>query len=148
MEVADDESNPVADFGDETECNSNPAADDAIDGIPTEYAEGDYVVVAFNGKKSVIHYIGLIGEQNSHDCDDDDSVANSAIGLQRPDWKVKFLRRESQSAFTFVFPNVDEVSIVNENSFCDKLPFPTGSGTARKRSHLMFPIDLSHYNLR
>jgi hypothetical protein len=58
------------------------------------------------------------------------------------------LQFERDKVFTFVFPNVDEVSIVNENSFCDKLPFPTGSGTARKRSHLMFPIDLSHYNLR
>jgi len=53
MEVADDddESNYVADSGDETECESNPAADNAIDDIPAEYAEGDYVVVAFDGKK-------------------------------------------------------------------------------------------------
>ena len=89
MEVADDddESNYVADSDDETECESNPAADNAIDDIPAEYAEGDYVVVAFDGKKSKIHYIGLIVEQNTENsqyCDDDGRVANSAIGVHIP----------------------------------------------------------------
>jgi hypothetical protein len=52
MEVTDDdESIHVTDSGDETECESNPPPDDAIDDIPTKYGEGDYVVIAFDGKK-------------------------------------------------------------------------------------------------
>jgi len=79
----------------------------------------------------------MIVEHHSQHCDDDDSVANFATGLQRPDWNVNFLRRESHSGsecFTFVLPQVDEVSTVNEKSFCEKLRIPTGSETTRKKA--------------
>ena len=110
------------------------------------YDAGDYVVVAFNGKKNRVHYVGLLVEQKTADSDDDESDTPSPVGTV--DWKVKFFRRESQSSFKFILPNVEEIAIVNENSFCEKLPPPAGSGTARKRSHIVFPTDLSEYELR
>jgi hypothetical protein len=113
----------------------------------TQYSAGDYVVVAFEGKKSYVHYIGLLLEQymQSTDSDDDADNGTATAGI---DWRVKFLTRESPNSFTFVYPVVDETVVVNEGSFCEKLHPPPGTGTARNKSHLTFNADLTAYKIR
>ena len=65
--------------------------------------------------------------QKIADSEDEDklSITSSPVGTDCR--SVKFCRRESQHSFEFVFPNVEEISVVNESSFREKLPSPSSS---------------------
>ena len=92
--------------------------------------EGDFVVVKLSGKKVQKHYIGQVSQVPSHD----------------QKGTIKYLKREKQSSFQFVFSNDDEYDI-EEEDIVQKLPAPfSNGGTARAARHLVFPVDLSIYS--
>jgi hypothetical protein len=61
--------------------------------------EGDFVLVKLSGKKVQKHYIGQVSQVPSHD----------------QKGTIKYLKREKQSSFQFVFTNDDEYDIEEED---------------------------------
>ena len=101
---------------------------------------GDYVIVKFSGKKKVVHYVGLVVEPQE---------VNSETSGDESDYTVKFLRRETPSSFSFIFPSVDEITVIAADDIVQKLPSPVQTGgTARVGRHVVFPVDFGSYNMR
>lgn len=97
---------------------------------------GDFIIVNFSLKTSTVKYVGEIVNVT------DDS-----------ELEVKFLRskmsKKGNGEPTFVYPIIDDVSVVNKSDVVAKLPSPMShGGTARVESHLLFPITLVKYNIR
>ena len=92
---------------------------------------GDFVVVKFEGKKHLIHYVAQI-ETLDYDGDDGDIIA-------------KFLRRKRGSR-EFVFPQVEDNSPIYVKDVIMKLPPPQKcGGTQRKQSIFTFEVNLSQF---
>lgn len=79
----------------------------------------DFVLVKFDTKKTVYHYVGIIEEVNH-------SMAT-----------VKFMRA-SKMRNTFIFPDIEDVASVPLEDIKTKLPTPT---TWMKRSSLKYKFD-------
>ena len=95
------------------------------------YKAGDFVVVKFQAKKSVAHYVAELMKMTT-ECDD-------------KEWCVKFLRKQtSSSTLKFVYPQIEQIYDVRAKDFVLKLPLPD-SGVRR---HIVFSYDLSQYNFR
>lgn len=84
---------------------------------------GDFIVVKFPTKKDVKHYIGEVLNFLDDECN------------------VKFMRRCLQHAF--VFPQVDDISLIQEQDIVKVLNPPT----AVRRGIFKFDCDLSNFNL-
>lgn len=84
----------------------------------------EYVVVNFETKKKIIHYVGQIVEDGE-------------------DQMIKYLKREKPTAYNFVCANEELFDFLPEDIVC-KLPNPTPhGGTTRVSRHLSFGVDLS-----
>ena len=95
------------------------------------YRAGDFVVVKFQTKKSVMHYVA--------------ELMNMTTEGDDKEWCVKFLRKQMPSStLKFVYPQVEQIYDVRANDFVLKLPLPD-SGVRR---HIVFSCDLSQYNFR
>lgn len=93
----------------------------------------DFVLTKFATKKTIAMYIGQV--QNR--IEDTDEVT----------FEVKFMRREKPKSFTFIFPNVEDISDVLFEDIVGKLPSPIQhGGTARIARHMVFPVDLTSYS--
>jgi len=99
----------------------------------TPIVEDDYVLVrlkSLNGKHTQYH----VGKVLKVDNDDNDEI------------EVKFMRKSGKSGRTYVFPEVDDVSIVNQVDIIEKVPRPTPSGgTARASACFVFPFSLDTF---
>lgn len=85
---------------------------------------GDFVLVRFPVKNSMVHFIGQILELNSN-------IA-----------KIKFLRRKGRSA-TFYYPPVDDITNVEVDDIISKVQQPSKSGTARTSSYFKFSYNFT-----
>lgn len=91
--------------------------------------KGDFVLVKFCTKKSVVYYAGKI-----HNSDSDE-------------FEVQFMRKKL--GCKFVFPEQEDISYVEKRDIILKLPTPNISkGTERAKSTFSFDINLSMYNIR
>ena len=96
------------------------------------YNAGNFVIVKFSAKKSVLHYVAELLE---HTVDDDNR-----------EWKVKFLRKQvTGSVPKFAYPVVEQVYDVKTRDFVLKLPPPD---VAFKRHVVFTGVDFSQYNIR
>ena len=132
-EDMDDENIPLTNDSSEYESDTElteQISEPDIDNLDT----GDFVLVRFVTKKLNIIYAGQIVDK-SRDVDTNDTL-----------FEVKFLRREKPSAFSFVFPQVEDISEVTLEQIVGKLPMPaTQGGTARVARHFIFGVDFSNY---
>ena len=95
------------------------------------YRAGDFVVVKFQAKKSVMHYVAELMKMTTEGDD--------------KEWCVKFLRKHTPSStLKFVYPQIEQIYDVRAKDFVLKLPLPD-SGVRR---HIVFSCDLSQYNFR
>ena len=60
-------------------------------------------------------------------------------------FEISCLRRETPKSFTFVFPNVEDISDIAFGDIVGKLANPTQLGTARASRHMIFKVDLKSY---
>lgn len=91
--------------------------------------KGDFVLVKFCTKKSVVYYAGKI-----HNADNDD-------------FEVQFMR--NKWGCKFFFPEQDDISYVDKHDIVLKLPTPiVNKGTERVKSMFSFEINLSTYNIQ
>ncbi|XP_041348823.1 uncharacterized protein LOC121368245 isoform X1 [Gigantopelta aegis] len=82
---------------------------------------GDYVLVKFATKRSVLHYVGLI-------------TKDEAGG----EYEVKFLKSSTKSGKQFRWSEPEDVSLVNSEDIVKKLPPPsTVGGTARAKKRVL-----------
>ena len=93
----------------------------------------DFVLTQFATKKAVVTYI----RQVQHRIEDTDETT----------FEVKFMRWEKPKSFTFIYPNVEDLSKVLFKDVVGKLPSPIQyGGTARVGCHMVFPVDLTSYS--
>lgn len=89
---------------------------------------GDFIVVKFCTKKTIVHFVGQIIEKNGDEL------------------QVKFLRRKG---LKFYFPLVDDISTVEIEDVLRKLSSPLNiRGTDRTQSLISFNFNQSVYNFR
>ena len=123
----------------DSECDMVGLLDDSSDDLlhhsdedltRSTFLKDDYVVVRFECKTMVKHYVGIV-----HDDTD------------KHELEVKFLRKNNTGGF--VFPGEDDVSTVPPEDIIEMLPKPHSTGgTARTKKTIQFGIDLSAYNLQ
>lgn len=89
-------------------------------------AVADYCLVRFPTKKSVRYFVGQIKE----------------IQLNE-EYKINFLRCKNKRHGKFIWPNVEDMSVVPLTDIEKRLPTPTDQG----RGRLIFNLDFSNYNL-
>lgn len=90
----------------------------------------DYVVVQFNTKKSVKHYVGQIIDKTGF-----------------TEYTVNFMKKQGEG-MKFIFPDIRDTSLVEVHDLVLKLPIPTTSGcTSRTTEYSCFDIDLTRFNL-
>lgn len=88
---------------------------------------GDFVVVKFATKKSLMYYVGvLLSDVNDEGCCD-----------------INFLRKSHRRQLSFVWPTVEDTASVEKENIVMKLPEPQKSGgTERTRAVFNFEVDL------
>lgn len=119
-----------------TDCSEFYVSDDisinmitSIQSRPKNLKAGDFILIKFQKKKNVKHYVGTILLKN------DDG-----------DYNVSYLRKTPSG--TFVFPNVKDEASVHVSDIILQLPMPTVTkDTNRTASLFTFNLDLSSYNL-
>lgn len=90
----------------------------------------DFVLVKFLvAKKMEIYYVGKV------------------ISLQDKDYEVKFLRRKGDSN-SFLFPDVDDIAIIERKDVVALLPFSASQGTSRTSNVYRFNLNFSGFNIR
>lgn len=89
----------------------------------------DFVIVKFPTKSTLVYYIGQVL-----------SVSGTNI-------KVNFLRRKNNSN-TFVFPPIEDTSVVERDDILSILPRATNAGTARTANLYTFNFNLKGWNIR
>lgn len=96
---------------------------------PENLIKGDFVVIKFEKKKTVKHYVGKI-------------LSKCNYG----DYEIFYLRKKSSG--TFVFPNVKDKATVHISDIILQLPMPiTIKDTNRTATMFTFKVNLSSYNL-
>lgn len=92
---------------------------------------GDFVLVKFEKKKSVVYYVAKIISKYS-----------------LTEYQVLYLRKNSRS-YIFVFPDVEDQASVDFKDVVLHLPKPNFTkGTARTSSMYTFSVNLSSYNVQ
>ena len=74
----------------------------------------DFVLTKFATKKTTVMYVG--------------QVQNRIEDTDETTFEVKFLWREKPKSFTFIFPNVEDISDVSFEEVVGKLPSPIQHG--------------------
>lgn len=98
---------------------------------PENIEIGDFILVKFEKKKSVLHYVASVV---------------SKFGLT--EYNVSYLRKKP-SSWIFVYPPVEDLASVDFTDVVLKLPSPYRSrGTSRTSSLFKFSVDLSIYNVQ
>ena len=93
----------------------------------------DFVLTKFTTKKAKVMYVG--------------QVQSRIVDADENTFAVKFMRREKPKSFTFIFPNMEDISEVLFEDVVAKLPNPIQhGGTARVARHMIFPVNLSLYS--
>lgn len=88
-----------------------------------KFSDGDYIIVKFATKSTCVHYVGRI----QHVLD------------TNGEYQVQFLRKDNDT-FSFQYPEVDDISLVQETDIVKKLPRPNSTGgTQRTGLKLKFP---------
>lgn len=90
---------------------------------------GNFVLVKFLVPNKEIFYVGEI------------------TSLQEEDYEIKFLRRKG-STNSFLFPTVEDISIVQKRDVVAVLPPSSSHGTARTSSVFKFNVNFSTLNIR
>lgn len=98
--------------------------------LPEKIKDGEFILIKFAKKKSVVHYVGRV-------------ISHYSL----TEYKVSFLRKKPGS-WTFVFPNIIDDATVDITDVILVLPNPPPSGTARTSTMFSFPIDLCMYNVQ
>ena len=89
------------------------------------FLKDDYVVVRFECRTMVKHYVGIVHDTDKHKLE------------------VKFHRKNNTDGF--VFPDEDDVSTVPPEDIIERLPNPHSTGcTARTKKTIQFGLDLQH----
>lgn len=99
---------------------------------PDEIEKDSYVVVQFSTKKTLKYFIGKVTETKD---DDQYSLEESYI--------VKFMRKAVNTSLGYIFPEVDDVSVVNIMDIKAVLSTPT----VGRRGNFLFKENLKMFNL-
>lgn len=96
-----------------------------------EVNQDSFVLVQFQGKKKMLYYVGLVVETK------DESGENSVL--------VKFLKRKKlkDENSVFVFPDVDDISLVNISQISEVLPRPS----IDRRGHYECTTNFSNFHI-
>lgn len=114
-----------------SELSNDDSPADLLQPFPENINEGDFLVIKFEKKKSVVHYVGKVLAKH-------DSL----------EYHISYLRKKPGS-WTFIFPDVKDEASVNFSDVCLKLPMPNvTAGTNRTASLCRFPITLASYNIQ
>lgn len=114
--------------GEVSTSSSEEEIEEEEDFFQTGINVNDYVLVRFMSKKSIKHYVGLVLQ----------------IDKQSDECLVRFLRRKGTS-FHFIYPDVNDESLVQIADVI-KLPSPIFvGGTARAERKLSFSVNLNKY---
>lgn len=124
----------VKDFS--SDSNFCPSEDEASDNQltpikikPENLKEGDFVLIKFEKKKSIKHYVGKI-----------------LLKYDSSEYQVSYLRKKPSGSF--VFPDVKDEASVNITDIILQLPMPTvTNGTNRTASLFYFKFKQFCYNL-
>lgn len=89
---------------------------------------GEYIIVKFCTKKTVVHYVGQIKEKANYEV------------------QVAFMRKKGMK---FYFPQTEDISTVELSDVVCKLPSPSNiKGTERTQSLISFKFNQSQFNFR
>lgn len=95
----------------------------------TEIKPGDFVLVRFCTKRSVLYYVGRVEHSECNEL------------------KVEFLRKK-KGCWKFSFPEQNDTSFVDKRDVMFKLPNPVAfGGTERMKSLFTFKVNLTKYNV-
>lgn len=107
--------------------SSDEDGDDDFEDSRTSIEIGDFVLVKFTTKSSLLHYIGCVIKENSND------------------FSINFLKRSDACSFSFVYPEKEDIATVLRRDLT-KLPHPMISGgTERVALKMKFNCDFSKY---
>lgn len=90
---------------------------------------GNFVLVKFLVLKKDIFYVGQI------------------TSFQNEEYEIKFLRRQRNTS-SFLFPTVEDISVVEKKDIAAVLPFSSTHGTARTSSVFKFNVNFANLNVR
>lgn len=123
-ELSDDisiRSESSSDYDINAECN---LLEKGFEDGDQELKNEDFVLVRFQANKKNFYYIGTI------------------LRIETSEAEIKFLRSH-KVIDKFIFPNVDDISIVNKRDIVLVLPKPTLAGTKRHQSYFHFEVNFS-----
>lgn len=118
---------------DESTCNSEPEemGQDSDTPKPDNIKIGDFLLVKFEKKKSVVYYVAKV---------------ISKYGVS--EYEVSYLRKRPR-AYIFLFPTVEDRASVDFKDVVLILPKPNFSkGTTRTSSMYTFSINFSGYDIQ
>lgn len=92
----------------------------------SDFENGDFVLVKFPTKTTIIHYIGRV----------ENNINDHLLS-------IKFMRRKGNGQ-TFVFPDVEDVTEIDSLDIVAKLHTPSQTGTARTASIYTFNYNFSN----
>lgn len=90
------------------------------------FSHGDYVLVKFATKKSVLHFIGKILNQ-----------------LPGNEFEIKILKKTAQNQY--VYPDNDDIAHVDKDDIIVKLQPKCHEGTTRVKSFISFDVNLPDF---
>lgn len=90
---------------------------------------GNFALVKFLASKKEIFYVGQI------------------TSLQDEEYEIKFLRRK-RNTNSFLFPTVEDISVVQKKDIAAVLPSSSSHGIARTSSVFKFNVNFSNINVR
>lgn len=115
----------------DTEYSDEEFTSQNADNFENEVKVGKYVLVKFLTKKSVVHFVGLVTEKS------DDNVL------------VRFMRQKPDQN-VFIFPDINDESLVNVEDIVMSLPDPTVSQESSRLSvsQISFDVSFANFNIR
>ncbi|KAG5892453.1 hypothetical protein JTB14_009861 [Gonioctena quinquepunctata] len=111
--------------------NSDELIEEVGPPTPETIEIGDFLLVRFAKKKSIVHYVGKVTSKYSFS-----------------EFEITYLRKKSTS-YVFIYPYVEDTASADIANVMTKLPKPhITKGTSQTASFFSFSFDFDSYNVQ